>query len=110
MRQRDGAISRRDFLQASTALVVTFGAAVLAEGAGSAQGPFDTHPSHIDPNALDSWLAVAFHVACWCMSTGTVAASSGQVHAVVRPRLAARTIATCCGVTNDAWLVNAFLI
>jgi CO/xanthine dehydrogenase Mo-binding subunit len=58
-------ISRRDFLKgASGALVVSFGARAGASahlGAASpigAQGPFDTHPSHVDPSELDSWLAV----------------------------------------------------
>jgi CO/xanthine dehydrogenase Mo-binding subunit len=59
-------ISRRDFLKgASGALVVSFGVRTGAS-AGAArgtaaidtQGPFDTHGSHIDPSALDSWLAV----------------------------------------------------
>ena len=44
--------SRRDFLKAGGALVVSF--TML-----DAQGPFDTHPSHVDPKKLDSWLAVA---------------------------------------------------
>ena len=35
-----------------------------------AQGPFDTHPSHVDPDKLDSWLAVA--------SDGTVTAYTGK--------------------------------
>src|SRR6476646_10869738 len=46
--------SRRDFLRAG-ALIVSFSAITPVD----AQGPFDTHPSHIDPKALDSWLAVA---------------------------------------------------
>jgi nicotinate dehydrogenase subunit B len=41
---------RRDFLKSGGALIVGFSAA--------AQGPFDTHASHIDPRRLDSWLAV----------------------------------------------------
>src|SRR5260370_41150591 len=47
--------SRREFLKSGGALVVSFGAASLTT---SAQGPFDTHGSHIDPRKLDSWLAV----------------------------------------------------
>ncbi len=51
-------VSRRGFLKCSGALIVSFGTASLfAEGA-RAQGPFDTHPSHIDPAKLDSWIAV----------------------------------------------------
>jgi nicotinate dehydrogenase subunit B len=42
--------SRRDFLKTGGALIVSFRSA--------AQGPFDTHASHIDPKQLDSWLAV----------------------------------------------------
>jgi len=46
--------SRREFLRTGGALVVSFGAGSTLV----AQGPFDTHPSHIDPKKLDSWLAV----------------------------------------------------
>jgi nicotinate dehydrogenase subunit B len=62
--------SRRDFLMASGALVVTFSAASVFEPLSFAQGPFDTHPSHIDPAKLDSWLAVA--------SDGSVTAYTGK--------------------------------
>ena len=51
-------LSRRDFLTRSGALVVSFSMAPLVEPLGSAQGPFDTHQSHIDPARLDSWVAV----------------------------------------------------
>src|SRR5690242_13692657 len=51
--------SRRDFLKTSGALVVSFGAAQLAPTLAFGQGPFDTHPSHVDPRKLDSWIAVA---------------------------------------------------
>ncbi|MGA8871735.1 MAG: molybdopterin cofactor-binding domain-containing protein, partial [Candidatus Acidiferrales bacterium] len=63
-------LSRRDFLQASGALVVSFSAAAIIEPFAAAQGPFDTHPSHIDPLKLDSWLAVA--------SDGSVTAYTGK--------------------------------
>ncbi len=49
--------SRRDFLKTSGMLVVTFAATSALARAG-AQGPFDTRPSHIDPQRLDSWIAV----------------------------------------------------
>ena len=49
--------SRRDFLSTSGLLVVTFGAASVVSRLG-AQGPFDTRPSHIDPQRLDSWIAI----------------------------------------------------
>lgn len=56
--------SRRDFLKTG-ALVISFTARPL-----SAQGPFDTHDSHIDPKRLDSWLAVG--------ADGTVMAHTGK--------------------------------
>jgi len=62
--------SRREFLMTSGALVVGFSAASLIEPFAVAQGPFDTHPSHVDPERLDSWLAVA--------SDGTVTAYTGK--------------------------------
>lgn len=62
--------SRRDFLKASGALIVSFSAASLVEPFARAQGPFDTHASHIDPGKLESWLAVA--------SDGTVTAYTGK--------------------------------
>jgi nicotinate dehydrogenase subunit B len=63
-------ISRRDFVKTSGALVVCFSMASLIEPFAVAQGPFDTHPSHVDPEKLDSWLAVA--------SDGTVTAYTGK--------------------------------
>ncbi len=62
--------SRRDFLRASGVLVVSFSMASPLEPFATAQGPFDTHPSHIDPEKLDSWLVVA--------SDGTVTAYTGK--------------------------------
>jgi nicotinate dehydrogenase subunit B len=63
-------ISRRDFVKTSGALVVCFSAAASIEPFAMAQGPFDTHQSHIDPGKLDSWLAVA--------SDGMVTAYTGK--------------------------------
>src|ERR1700756_1959955 len=63
-------ISRRDFVKASGALVVSFSTAALIEPLALAQGPFDTHFSHIDPKKLDSWLAIA--------SDGSVTAYTGK--------------------------------
>ncbi|MGA7290971.1 MAG: molybdopterin cofactor-binding domain-containing protein [Terriglobales bacterium] len=63
-------VSRRDFIKASGALVVCFSATAFVEPFAAAQGPFDTHLSHIDPEKLDSWLAVA--------SDGTVTAYTGK--------------------------------
>ena len=63
-------ISRRDFVKASGALVVSFSAVSFTEPFAAAQGPFETHRSHIDPEKLDSWLAVS--------SDGTVTAYTGK--------------------------------
>ncbi|HEX8801715.1 MAG TPA: molybdopterin cofactor-binding domain-containing protein, partial [Terriglobales bacterium] len=62
--------TRREFLKASSALIVSFSAASLAPLSLEGQGPFATHPSHIDPNKLDSWLAIA--------ADGTVTAYTGK--------------------------------
>ena len=51
--------SRRDFLRGCGALIVSFGAAPFTASSASAQGQFQTHPGHIDPGRLDSWLAIA---------------------------------------------------
>ncbi len=50
--------SRRDFLKSGGALLVSFTTASVTVSAVEGQGQFDTHPSHIDPAKLDSWLAV----------------------------------------------------
>jgi nicotinate dehydrogenase subunit B len=62
--------SRRDFLKVGGVLVVSFSAASLTESSLSGQGQFDTHPSHIDPEKLDSWLAVG--------ADGTITAYTGK--------------------------------
>ena len=51
--------SRREFLKSGGALIVSFSAASLTVPSLMSQGQFDTHPSHIDPKKLDSWLKVA---------------------------------------------------
>lgn len=51
-------LSRRDFLSRSGALVVSFSMTPMLEPWALAQGPFDTHRSHIDPDKLDSWIGV----------------------------------------------------
>ena len=61
--------SRRDFIKGCGALVVSF-SAFGADSLGRAQGPFDVHPSHIDPKKLDSWIAVE--------GDGTVTAYTGK--------------------------------
>lgn len=78
-------LSRRNFLKTSGALIVTFSAASVAEPFVTAQGPFDTHPSHVDPDKLDSWLAVA--------SDGTVTAYTGK-----------------CDLGQGMWTVQAQLV
>jgi nicotinate dehydrogenase subunit B len=50
---------RRDFLKTSGVLIVSFGASAAFDIDAIAQGPFDTHQSHVDPARLDSWIAVA---------------------------------------------------
>jgi CO/xanthine dehydrogenase Mo-binding subunit len=62
--------SRREFLQSSGALIVTFASAFVVPDSTTAQGPFGTHPSHIDPKKLDSWIAVN--------ADGTVTAYTGK--------------------------------
>ena len=62
--------SRRDFLKTSGVLIVSFSAGPLIEPLAIAQGPFGTHPSHIDPTKLDSWIAVG--------SDGLVTAYTGK--------------------------------
>src|SRR5579863_4356596 len=63
-------VSRRHFIKGSGALVVAFSVTPLLEPFAMAQGPFDTHRSHVDPEKLDSWLAVA--------PDGTVTAYTGK--------------------------------
>src|SRR6202046_2013944 len=62
--------SRRDFLKSGGALIVSFSTVSLPLPPMSAQGQFDTHPSHIDPKRLDSWLAVG--------ADGTITAYTGK--------------------------------
>ena len=50
--------SRREFLKSCGALIVSFSAGSLSVLSAQGQGQFATHPSHIDPGQLDSWLAV----------------------------------------------------
>jgi CO/xanthine dehydrogenase Mo-binding subunit len=63
-------VSRRDFLKSSGALIVSFSAVSRAEVFAASQGQFDTHPSHVDPTKLDSWIAV--------MADGIVKAYTGK--------------------------------
>jgi nicotinate dehydrogenase subunit B len=50
--------SRRDFLKSCGALIVSFSSGSVGLLSAQVQGPFGTHSSHIDPENLDSWLAV----------------------------------------------------
>ena len=61
--------TRRDFLKGG-ALMVSFSAVSLSVPSLFGQGQFDTHPSHIDPKKLDSWLAIS--------ADGTVTAYTGK--------------------------------
>ncbi|MPZ19155.1 MAG: molybdopterin-dependent oxidoreductase [Luteitalea sp.] len=63
-------LSRRRFLKGAGALVVSFTAAPLVERVVVAQGPSDTPGQEIDPEQLDSWIAVA--------ADGTVTAYTGK--------------------------------
>jgi len=65
--------SRRDFLKTSGALIVGFSGLVSDVRGAFAQGPFDTRASHVDPNRLDSWIAVAADgsVTAWGSLAGT---------------------------------------
>ena len=78
-------LSRRDFLKTSGALIVTFSAASVAEPFVTAQGPFDTHSSHVDPDKLDSWLVAG--------QDGTVTAYTGK-----------------CDLGQGMWTVQALLV
>jgi nicotinate dehydrogenase subunit B len=62
--------SRRGFLKSGGALVVSFSATSFLVSPINAQGPFDTHPSHIDPKQLDSWLVIG--------ADGTITAHTGK--------------------------------
>jgi CO/xanthine dehydrogenase Mo-binding subunit len=65
--------SRREFLKgcgAVGAMIVSFSAAPFGVLSAEGQGPFGTRPSHIDPQKLDSWLAVG--------ADGTITACTGK--------------------------------
>ena len=62
--------SRREFLQATGVLIVSFSSASILEPLAFGQGPFDTHASHVDPHQLDSWIAIA--------ADGTITAYTGK--------------------------------
>jgi nicotinate dehydrogenase subunit B len=62
--------SRREFLKSCGALIVSFSAGSLNVLSQEGQGQFATHPSHIDPKKLDSWLAVR--------ADGTITAYTGK--------------------------------
>ena len=74
--------SRRDFLRGCGALIVSFGAAPFTASSARAQGQFQTHPGHIDPDRLDSWLAIG--------ADGAITAYTEQVRFPVRASLLRR--------------------
>jgi nicotinate dehydrogenase subunit B len=59
--------TRREFLKSTGALIVSLSSNFQSI---AQQGQFGTHPSHIDPDKLDSWIAVN--------SDGTVTAYTGK--------------------------------
>jgi nicotinate dehydrogenase subunit B len=62
--------SRREVLKGTGALIVGVSATHMTASLGVAQGPFETRVSHVDPQQLDAWLAIA--------ADGTVTASTGK--------------------------------
>jgi CO/xanthine dehydrogenase Mo-binding subunit len=62
--------SRREVLKGTGALIVGVSAGYMTASLGVAQGPFETRVSHVDPQQLDAWLAIA--------ADGTVTASTGK--------------------------------
>ena len=62
--------SRRNFLKGVGALVVSLNPALSAFTEAAQEGQFGTHASHIDPDKLDSWIAVN--------ADGTVTAYTGK--------------------------------
>jgi nicotinate dehydrogenase subunit B len=62
--------SRRDFLKGMGALVVSLNPALKAAAQEAQEEQFGTHTSHIDPDKLDSWIAVN--------ADGTVTAYTGK--------------------------------
>lgn len=62
--------SRRDFLKGVGALIVGLSPALEAIAQVAQEGQFGTHASHIDPDKLDSWIAVN--------ADGTVTAYTGK--------------------------------
>src|ERR1700691_5412521 len=61
---------RREFLKSCGALIVSFSVGSLSVLSAEGQGQFATHPSNIDPEKLDSWLAVG--------ADGTITAYTGK--------------------------------
>jgi hypothetical protein len=51
-------VSRREFLKGAGSLVVSLGPLSRAAAQNGRLGQFATHASHIDPDKLDSWIAV----------------------------------------------------
>jgi nicotinate dehydrogenase subunit B len=62
--------SRRAVLKGTGALIVGVSATHMAASLGVAQGPFATRVSHVDPQQLDAWLAIA--------ADGTITAYTGK--------------------------------
>ena len=71
-------MKRRAFLETTGALVVSFGAASLADRVGLAQGQFGTRASHIDPAQLDSTLLYLVSPASDAVTGTCVRVDDGQ--------------------------------
>ena len=61
---------RREVLKGTGALIVGVSATHMTASLGAAQGPFDTRVSHVDPQQLDAWIAIA--------ADGTITAYTGK--------------------------------
>jgi nicotinate dehydrogenase subunit B len=62
--------TRRDFLKSAGTLIVSLSPTIKAAARVAQEGQFGTHASHIDPDRLDSWIAVN--------ADGTVTAYTGK--------------------------------
>src|SRR6201996_8386354 len=63
-------LPRRELLKSAGALIVSLGPLSELLGQNGRPGQFATHASHVDPDKLDSWIAVN--------SDGTVTAHTGK--------------------------------
>jgi nicotinate dehydrogenase subunit B len=90
-------VPRREFLKTSGALIVSFSAASIAAPFSVEQNPFGTHPSHIDPTTLDSWIAVT---ADGSVTAHTGKCDFGQGMLTVQTQLVAEELCVSVGRVN----------